>query len=120
MHFYSIIWKIIIICSAVFGFIVLLNDKQSLSIFRTVGFGFFPILISIAFFILRKKTIVVIICTNSFLIVFVLLTIFEIYLNYSIDTDNKITNDINLVNKKFCGNSFKKKDNLSIYPLIHY
>ena len=117
MRFYSIIWKIIICIGILFGIIVLFNDKQSLSLFRTIVFGFIPILISLFFFLLRKNKNIVIIVANSFLIVLLILSIFEVYLNYSHETGIKNSNNKNFINKKYCGNSFKKKENLPIYPL---
>ena len=79
MRFYSIIWKIIICIGILFGIIVLFNDKQSLSLFRTIVFGFIPILISLVFFLLRKNKIIVLFVANSFLIVLLILSIFEVY-----------------------------------------
>ena len=117
MKFYSIFWKICIIFLIFFGIIVILNDKQSLSLFRLTVFGLCPIILSLILFKLRKNKNIIIISSNFFIMTFLALVVIEIILVYPKETSLISNNIHNIENKQTCGNSFKRKKNLSIYPL---
>ena len=120
MRFYSIFWKIIIFILILFGILIVLDSKQSLSIYRLVIFGLLPILLSITLFLLKKNKKIVIIGSNSFIISFIVLVFAEIYLIYIQNNSLSINQKIevsDLKNKQICGNSFKKVSDLTIYPV---
>ena len=120
MRFYSIFWKIIIFILILFGIMIVLDSKQSLSIYRLVIFGLLPILLSITLFLLKKNKQIVIIGSNLFIISFIVLAFSEIYLIYIQNNSLSINQKIevsDLKNKQTCGNSFKKVSDLTIYPV---
>ena len=117
MKFYSIFWKICIIFLIFIGIIVILNDKQSLSLFRLTIFGLCPLILSIILFKLRKNKNIIIISSNFFIMTFFALVIIEIFLLYPREPFLVSNNIYDIENKQTCGNSFKTKKNLSIYPV---
>ena len=117
MSFFSVTWKVLIAFTFLFGIIVLTNEKQTLSLFRTIIFGILPILVSLVFFILRKNINFVIISVNILFLSLIMLSVYEIYLLYPKNINYSENERINFKNKKFCGNSFKNTNELSIYPL---
>ena len=115
MKYYLLIWKVCIAFLIIFGINILFDPKQSQSFFRLGVFGILPIVISIIFLLLIKKSNIISITLNSLILLVISLFFYEAYLINSGFSKPAILEKIN--DKQICGSSFKNIKNLSIYPI---
>ena len=115
MKYYLFFWKICIAVMVLIGINVLLDPKQSQSLLRVSLFGILPLILSMIFFLLKKKINTILITLNSLILLIVCLIFYEAYLiNRGF---NRTVNLEEIEDKQVCGNSFKNIRNLSVYPV---
>ena len=115
MKYYLFFWKICIVVLVLIGINVLLDPKQSQSLFRLSLFCIFPFILSIIFFLLKKKINTILIISNTLILLIICLIFYEVYL---INTEvNRKVNLEEIEGKQVCGNSFKNMKDLSVYPV---
>ena len=100
------------------GIFVCLNEKQSLSLFRTILFGYFPIFLGFVTLVLDKKLILITINTGILFILTVLIYEYLI-ISKSISDFNNISSKKNIIKDipQFCPTNYLNENNFELLPL---
>ena len=110
--------KILISFFLISWYFLCLNEKQSLSLFRTILFGYFPIFVGFVTLVLDKKLILISINTGILFILTVLIYEYLI-ISKSISDLNNISLKKNIIKDipQFCPTNYLKENNFELLPL---